>query len=139
VKNWIGQEIDVDTVVYRGGRQGDSSSFRLGVVKSVDTSKRAVRVEWKYVPCNISVWFGARQWDRDPRDYVAPSGAAKASTRPTTYPIDDLIAVSSDHLEYAEKRHMLAIAAREFKVAREDYAQFEQDFMNGLVPFNYTP
>ncbi len=137
--NWIGQEIDVDTVVYRGGRQGDSSSFRLGVVKAVDTTKRTARVEWKYIPSRITVWFGQNYWDRDPRDYSVGAGAGESSTRPTSYPLDDLIAVESDRLEYAEKRFLLGKAARHFKVPREDFAQFEENFMNGLVPFVDTP
>lgn len=137
--NWVGQDIDVDTVVYRGGRQGDSSSFRLGVVKAIDTSKRTARVEWKYVPSRITVWFGEKYWDRDPRDYSVAGGASEASTRPTTYPLDDLIAVDSDKLEYAEKRCQLGKAARYFKVAKEDFAQFEQDFMSGKIPFTDMP
>lgn len=138
--NWIGQDIDVDTVVYRGGRQGDSSSFRLGIVRSIDENKKTVRVEWKYIPSRISVWFGANYWDRDPRDYtVYQGGASEASTRTTSYPVDDLVAVPSDRLDYARKRYLLGKAARHFLVAKEDFKQFEQDFMNGLIPFNDTP
>jgi hypothetical protein len=39
VINWIGHDIVVGSVVFRGGRQGDSSSFRVGVVDDIDESK----------------------------------------------------------------------------------------------------
>ncbi|AOZ63721.1 hypothetical protein SEA_WEASELS2_136 [Rhodococcus phage Weasels2] len=44
--NWLGQEIKVGDIVYRGARDGDSSSFKLGTVIKVNPEKETARVEW---------------------------------------------------------------------------------------------
>ena len=56
MKNWLEQEIDVDTVVYRGAREFDSSSFKVGRVLKVDPAKRTVRVHWLFRPGSTSVY-----------------------------------------------------------------------------------
>lgn len=55
--NWIGQEIKVGTPVYRGARDGNSSSFKVGVVKGVYMKEESrgdiyftAKVEWAFEP-----------------------------------------------------------------------------------------
>lgn len=45
MKNWLGQELEVGTVVYRGARDGNTSSFKIGVIRKMSLDK-APRVEW---------------------------------------------------------------------------------------------
>lgn len=46
--NWLGQDVKVGSVVFRGARQGNSSSHKIGVVESLNEKTRKVRVAWKY-------------------------------------------------------------------------------------------
>lgn len=46
--NWLGQDVKVGSVVFRGARQGNSSSHKIGVVESINTETRKARVAWKY-------------------------------------------------------------------------------------------
>lgn len=50
MRNWLGQEIVPGSVVYRGARDGNSSSFKVGVVRTVDEDKHTARVDWKFQP-----------------------------------------------------------------------------------------
>jgi len=49
VKNWLGQEIEVGSLVYRGARDGNTSSFKVGRVISIPEGK-SPRVEWLIEP-----------------------------------------------------------------------------------------
>lgn len=60
-KNWIGQTISVGSKVYRGAREGNSSSFKVGVVEKITKLEKfgfrsayTARVNWKYAP---GLWF----------------------------------------------------------------------------------
>lgn len=44
--NWLGQVIRVGTVVARGARDGNTSSFKVGRVVNLNLEKRIARVEW---------------------------------------------------------------------------------------------
>ncbi len=46
MKNWLDQEIAVDDIVYRGARDGNSSSFKIGKVVKLSADKGTARVEW---------------------------------------------------------------------------------------------
>jgi hypothetical protein len=46
--NWLGQDVKVGSVVFRGARQGNSSSHKIGVVESLNEETRKARVAWKY-------------------------------------------------------------------------------------------
>ena len=46
--NWLGQDVKAGSVVFRGARQGNSSSHKIGVVEYVNEETRKVRVAWKY-------------------------------------------------------------------------------------------
>lgn len=61
MKNWLAQEIEVGSKVYRGARDGNSSSFKVGIVSKLNEEKRTARVEWH--------WGPAMFWLRpDPKD-----------------------------------------------------------------------
>lgn len=74
MKNWLGQDILPGSVVYRGARDGNSSSYKVGAVQTIKANK--VRVDWKYT--YTSLWEhvdrGAKNYDgstRLDRDFVA--------------------------------------------------------------------
>lgn len=46
VTNWLGQDITAGDFVYRGAREGNSSSFKVGRVVRVNTASDKVTVEW---------------------------------------------------------------------------------------------
>ena len=46
--NWIGQEIKVGSIVGRGARDGNSSTFKIGRVTKINPDKNTARVEWQY-------------------------------------------------------------------------------------------
>lgn len=48
MRNWLGQDILPGSVVYRGAREGNSSSYKVGVVESIKDGK--ARVHWQYEP-----------------------------------------------------------------------------------------
>lgn len=48
LKNWLSQPLQVGTPVYRGARDGNSSSFKVGRIVKVDDVKNTVRVHWLY-------------------------------------------------------------------------------------------
>ncbi|QNN98362.1 hypothetical protein SEA_LILMARTIN_122 [Streptomyces phage LilMartin] len=135
MKNWLGHKIEVGAVVFRGGKQGTSSSFRVGVVDAIDEDKRTARVEWHWVPSNRTIWDTDRydySYQDDNRYYV--SGPAKASTQRTRYHINDLARLDDGMLEYLEKRYRLIEAAIHYKIQEADFARFEQDFYAGFIP-----
>ncbi|MFE7797031.1 hypothetical protein [Nocardia sp. NPDC057440] len=50
IDNWLGQTIKPGTIVGRGARDGNTSSFKVGKVISVDAEKRTARIEWLLYP-----------------------------------------------------------------------------------------
>lgn len=46
LRNWLGDPIEAGDIVYRGARDGNSSSFKIGVVQSVNEQKGTVRVRY---------------------------------------------------------------------------------------------
>lgn len=135
MKNWLGHEIEVGAVVFRGGKQGTSSSFRVGVVDAIDEQKRTARVVWHWVPNNRWIWDkDAYQYPHLDDNRYTVSGPSKASTQRTRYSINDLARMDDGLLEYLEKRHRLIESAIHYKIREEDFARFEHDFEMGLVP-----
>lgn len=136
VKNWLGQDIVAGTVVYRGARQGDTSSFRIGVVDIVREEKRNARVEWKWSGTTSGVW-DARNYDThwsDPNRYSV-SGPHKYIGGKGTCDIDTLVKMDPDMLESLNKRSALIEAARERGISETDFDQFAEDYMAGRLPF----
>lgn len=134
MKNWLGHDIVVGAVVFRGGRQGDSSSFRVGVVDDLDTSKdREARVDWKFEAGWRTIWFGESSWERDSRNYRV-RGPHKSSTQRTRYEINDLVRLDDGLIDYLTQRDKLCTAAQHYGILREDFKRFEEDFNAGQVP-----
>lgn len=50
MRNWLGQEIEVGSVVYRGARDGNTSTYKVGTVIKVNEDKRTARVKWHMEP-----------------------------------------------------------------------------------------
>lgn len=63
MKNWAGQGIRPGIIVWRGARDGNLSSFKLGVVEKVDEGKRSARVWWLFEQ-SVS-------WDGPEREVIA--------------------------------------------------------------------
>lgn len=136
MKNWLGQEILKGDVVYRGARDGDSSSFRIGVVDLVRHEKGTARVEWRWVGSTSGVW-DARNYDthwEDPNRYSV-SGPDKYSGGKGTSDVNTLVKMDSGMLEYLNKRSALIEAARERGISEADFEQFAEDYMAGNLPF----
>lgn len=47
MRNWLGQDINVGDLVYRGARNGNSSEFKIGEVTRT-TDMGVVRVHWLF-------------------------------------------------------------------------------------------
>lgn len=136
MKNWLGQDIVAGTVVYRAARQGDTSSFRVGVVELVREEKRNARVEWKWSGTTAGVW-DARKYDRhwdDPNRYIV-NGPHKYSGGKGTSDVNTLVKMDTDMLEYLNKRSELIEAARERGISESDFARFAEDYMADKLPF----
>lgn len=133
MKNWLGHDIVPGAVVFRGGKQGTSSSFRVGIVELLREEKAIARVEWKWTAGNRHIWFGQVYYDRHPDNYVVP-GPHKAHTQRTNYSINDLVRLEDSLLDYLEQRDKLCVAALHYKVKEKDFKQFEYDFNQGLIP-----
>ncbi|QNJ57143.1 hypothetical protein L3Y21_gp126 [Gordonia phage Rabbitrun] len=50
LQNWLGQYFSVGNRVCRGARDGNTSSFKVGIVEGVNAEKRNVRVHWVATP-----------------------------------------------------------------------------------------
>lgn len=46
MKNWLGQDIEVGSIVYRGAREGNTSSYKVGRVLEVRPERAKVTVQW---------------------------------------------------------------------------------------------
>ena len=46
--NWLGQEVEVGSVVGRGARSGNTSEFKVGLVTELFEDSGQARVFWKY-------------------------------------------------------------------------------------------
>jgi len=64
VTNWLGQNIEVGSYVYRGARSGNTSSFKIGVVAKIKGDKVTVKwgAEAPYSDVNY-VWFNNQRID----------------------------------------------------------------------------
>lgn len=66
VTNWIGQEIEVNSIVWRGARNGNSSSFKIGQVMSVNPVAGSARVRWLFEPRSdwlVREYIPAVRWE----------------------------------------------------------------------------
>lgn len=57
MRNWIGQEIEVGSVVGRGARCGNTSDFKIGIVMKLVPDKFKATVEWKFSSTYVYDWI----------------------------------------------------------------------------------
>lgn len=135
MKNWLGQDIREGDVVYRGARQGDTSSFRIGVVDLVREEKGSARVEWKWVGSTTGV-YNRIQYTRyydDPEAYTVPGPHAYSGGKGTSS-IDTLVRMEPEILENLNQRAAAIEAARDNGIREADFEQFFADFTTGNLP-----
>ena len=65
--NWVGQPVEVGTIVGRGARDGNTSSFKVGVVTKAQANERPT-VHWMYE----EGWNGRRE--------ISSNGSPSASS-----------------------------------------------------------
>jgi hypothetical protein len=115
--NWLGQDIEVGSYVYRGAREGNSSSFKVGKVTKVNPQKQKVTVAWgAEAPYreNTYVFISGQRVDID------VPGVWNGAPRPGTSHKDTLVVISEKDYMYAVCRNTAAHNA-------------EQAFKSGLV------
>lgn len=89
MRNWLGQDIQTGSVVYRGAREGNSSSYKVGVVERLNEEKGTARVNWKYQPYGY-------HWRKDAsgnNERVKAVGSMNSAGSPD---IDSLVLVDID-------------------------------------------
>lgn len=116
MKNWLGQDIVPGAVVYRGAREGNTSSFKIGVVESVNEDKGIARVAWKYDPRG---YFYRRDSQGNSERITAPISRMSSSGSPS---IDSLVVVDVD-LDILEKKVVLAEEWRDGNMSTATYEQ----------------
>ena len=50
--NWLGQMLEVGDAVYRGAREGNGSTYKVGFVSKLNEDTQKVTVTWLYEPGN---------------------------------------------------------------------------------------
>lgn len=118
--NWLGQEIAPGKAVYRGARNGNSSSFKIGRVESVKGEK--VRVHWL---CEQGT-----RWhpDRNGRMQRIEAVAHQQDSHGTPS-ADSLVVIEDSVLESTVKRAKAYSFAVADRVPFEDLEHYIKDFM----------
>lgn len=139
--NWLGQDIVAGTVVYRGARQGDSSEFRVGVVSKINEATGKVTVAWKWVGSTATVSPMHDHVDHRVRYEAAYSipGGHKYDYNPSIVSIEGVVKVDESVLTTLEQRYMLAKAATNLRIPKEEFANFEIEFNAGRVAYVDMP
>jgi hypothetical protein len=95
ITNWLGQNIEVGSYVYRGARAGNTSSYKIGRVTKIKGDKVTVKwgAEAPYSETNYA-WFNNQRVDLDiPALWsVGGSGTSNKNT---------LVVMSEDEYKYA--------------------------------------
>lgn len=110
MKNWLGQDIEVGTVVYRGARLRNGSEYKVGVVSSIKDGNK-VQVEWKYEHGNLwdlidtgQKWSnGTTRYDRQFVAHVPYPMNSKGNPNP-----ESLIVLDDSYLLRLDAIHALA-------------------------------
>lgn len=110
VKNWLGQDIEVGSVVGRGARAGNTSDFKIGVVTKVSPDKEKVSVAWKYESARAGRWVdtGKMNWQGRPSQNYEAFGYCPYKIDSVGHPsIEGVFLLSQSDLDVAEKMHAL--------------------------------
>lgn len=116
MRNWLGQDIVPGSTVYRGARAGNTSSFAVGTVVSVNEDTRKVRVDWKFGP---GAWYYRRDAQGNTERLTGAVGTESGSGSPG---IDTVVLVDVD-LGVLEQKVELAKEWRETGMPTSVYEQ----------------
>ena len=124
MKNWIGQDIEVGSIVGRGAREGNTSSFKVGRVVKLMPDKLKVTVEWQYEPTTIYDKNNkGSYWDRVALGCLPYSGyVGKGSPS-----IDSLFLLSEDDLARAARLSDLHKEIKEATANGDEISKTEFD------------
>lgn len=78
LKNWLNQDINVGDIVYRGAREGNTSSFKIGRVKKINDDSRNVTIGWIIVEGND--WENKNYGTKIPKKAVSWSNKKSQGT-----------------------------------------------------------
>ncbi len=129
MKNWMGQVIQVGDVVYRGARQGNSSNYKVCIVRKTLPDKKKATIEWFFEPGNI--------WIKDSNTYLynvprrpgfwSPEGATSSGTSD----VNGLVVIDRGIFDELELRYEAAKRAR----SQEEYEKSCEFYINlGYIP-----
>jgi hypothetical protein len=138
--NWLGQKIEVGTVVGRGARDGNTSTFKVGVVTGLDEKKQTARVAWKLTPRTLyrlvdngqTYYNGDRKFDLEELISYVPSNKSWATTpegeKGRHCSLDSLFVLDKSVLLKAERLSELVKELDErqnngFPVSKQDWEQ----------------
>lgn len=117
MKNWLGQEIEVGTIVGRGTKLSSSSVFQVGVVTELDPDRLKARVAWKYRSRGVVIATDSgKKWPDGrvifDREYVgfAPSENQSASNggKGALCTVESLFVLPEDTFDRADRLAALA-------------------------------
>jgi len=81
MRNWLGQDIEVGTIVGRGTKQSSTSVFQVGEVTEIVPAKLKARVAWKFNSSNVierlpggTYANGQQWWNSDTIGFYPGSG-----------------------------------------------------------------
>lgn len=140
--NWLGQDIQPGDIVYRGARQGDGSSFRVGEVKKINEESRKVTVKWTWEGSTLSVCHAPSTADYREKyesTYTLPGGTENEFPSAGSPTIDSVIKIDPSVLDFLKKQAQLIKAARHYRIKPDDFEKFRTDFYEGRVAFIDTP
>lgn len=120
VTNWLGQDIEVGSYVYRGAREGNTSTFKIGIVSKIDPVKNSVRVAWHVE----SPWSDQTDVYMSGNHFVLPFPRYRQLTTSGTPSIDSLVVISGEAYAYAmaklQASSITVTAFKEGAVSLED-------------------
>lgn len=111
MRNWLGQELGVGDVVYRGARDGNSSTFKVGTIIYIKDEK-APRVKWRYE--DGGVWFNIAPDDPEslrPRKHFNVSSPRVIKDSQGSPTRDSLVRIDRSVLVYLDIRSTAVMAA----------------------------
>jgi len=119
MKSWLGQTIKPGDVVYRGARDGTTSTFKIGVVEYV--KEQTARVVWKY----------RHAWERITPDgqstYFVNYGESMDSMGSPS--LDSLVVVDQSMLDFQKNRAAAVAVAKELGIPKFDIENFIESFI----------
>lgn len=132
--NWLGQDIEAGTYVYRGAREGNSSSYKIGQVRRVNLQSGKATVDWAAeAPFRDKTYVFINQRRVD----IDVPGIWDSSPRAGTCSVDTLVVVTKRDYDYARARALAAKnaeqAVKQEIIAPEDAGKHFERELERLV------